>query len=76
MKQGKIYFITILILLLIVSCSDTGHDQRLEHACELISKSPNEALSALEGIDYGVIIMTFLLSRPETRHTLDIRLIV
>lgn len=55
MKQGKIYFITILILLLSISCSAPDHDQRLEHACELISKSPNEALSALEGIDYGAL---------------------
>lgn len=56
MKQGKIYFITILILLLSISCSAPDHDQRLEHVCELISKSPNEALSALEGIDYSTLL--------------------
>lgn len=55
MKQGRIYFISILILLLLISCSAPDHDQRLEHACELISKSPDEALSALEGIDYGAL---------------------
>lgn len=55
MKPGRIYFISIFILLLTLSCSDTGHDQRLELACELISKSPDEALSALESIDYGAL---------------------
>ena len=45
--------IYIISVCLFFSCSDDKHDGRLTHISEIVSASPQEALSSLDTIDYG-----------------------
>lgn len=42
----------IIIVLLFFGCNEYNQDERLSHISEIVSESPNDALSVLDSIDY------------------------
>lgn len=47
--------IAITVLLMLVCCSEKRHDKRLEHIAEIVSETPEKALSQLDSIDSNAL---------------------
>lgn len=47
----KRYSILILVILLLLGCSESKHDERLVHIAEIVSDEPEEALRCLDSIN-------------------------